>query len=55
MSQYAVTQLTATQIEIIKKSDLFIGTYSTNIGMFLGLSMPANKIYALDYENWVVF
>jgi len=42
-------------IEIMKKSEAFIGTFSSNPGMFLGMCMPREKVYGIDYDNWLVF
>lgn len=41
-------------VEVIRKSNLFIGTYSSNIGMFLGMVMPKDKIVALDSKEWYI-
>ncbi len=41
-------------VEVIRKSDLFIGTYSSNIGMFLGMLMPKDKVIALDSKEWYI-
>jgi len=41
--------------EIIKKSDAFIGTFSSNIGTFLGMYMPREIVYGIDYDNWMIF
>jgi hypothetical protein len=42
-------------IEILSNSSQFIGTYSSNIGMFLGMKMEKSKIHCLDFENWVLW
>lgn len=41
-------------VEIIRRSEYFIGTYSSNIGMFLGMVMPHEKIVALDSKEWYI-
>jgi hypothetical protein len=42
-------------MEILKKSDFFIGTYSSNPGMFLGAIMDSNKVHCLDFEEWRIW
>lgn len=39
-------------IEILKKSEKFIGTYSSNIGMFLGMALGESRCYCLDFQSW---
>ena len=41
-------------VEIIRKSSHYIGTYSSNIGMFLGMVMPTERITALDSKDWYI-
>lgn len=43
-----------TSLEIMRKADYFFGTYSSNPGMFLGMCMPAEKIYCLDHDHWII-
>lgn len=42
-------------IEIIRNSQLFIGTYTTNVGLFLGIVMPLNKIVSVQKKEWFRF
>ncbi|NDV69042.1 hypothetical protein [Dysgonomonas sp. 25] len=42
-------------IEIIKKSDLFLGTYTTNVGLFLGMAMPFDKVISIQKKSWFRF
>lgn len=35
-------------LEIIRMSELFVGTYTTNVGLFLGMVMPYNKIVSIQ-------
>jgi hypothetical protein len=39
-------------VEMIKKSALFIGTYTTNVGLFLGMVLPEEKIKSIQKANW---
>lgn len=40
-------------MEILRKSDLFIGTFSSNPGMFLGMCM--DRAYGIDYDKWLLW
>lgn len=42
-------------VDIISLSDFFIGTFSANPGMYLGMRMPVNKTFGLDFENWLIW
>jgi hypothetical protein len=42
-------------IELIRKSQLFIGTYTTNIGLFLGMVKPLDKIISVQKKEWFRF
>ncbi len=42
-------------IEIIRKSELFIGTYTTNVGLFLGMIMPYHKVISVQKKEWFRF
>ncbi|WP_212004995.1 hypothetical protein [Chitinophaga sp. HK235] len=48
-----VVQLLA-EIEIMKKSTAFIGTYSSNIGMFLSMARQDEMTFGIDYAHWKV-
>ena len=39
-------------VELIRRSDLFIGTYTTNVGLFLGMAMPREKIKSIQKIKW---
>ncbi len=40
-----------TSIEIFQKSELFIGTYSSNPGLFVGMIID-EKMIGMDYDKW---
>ena len=40
-------------VEIFIKSELFIGTYSSNPGMFVGMLLD-NKMIGMDYDRWLI-
>lgn len=42
-------------IEIIRKSQLFIGTYTANVGLFLGIIMPFDKVISIQRKEWFRF
>ena len=48
-----LTELFAS-IQIILKSDLFIGTYSSNPGMFIGMQMQRNRMIGMDFDKWLI-
>lgn len=41
-------------IEILRNSKICIGTYGSNIGMFLGMMMDDDRFISLDYNNWII-
>lgn len=40
-------------IEIFLNSQLFVGTYSSNPGMFVGM-LSDDKMIGMDYDNWLI-
>ena len=42
-------------MEILKRGECFVGTYSSNPGMFLGALMDENKVHCLDFEEWRIW
>jgi len=42
-------------VEISKQSELFIGTFTSNIGNFLGAYMPFEKVISVDKKIWYRF
>ena len=42
-------------IDILASSDLFIGTFSSNPGMYLGMRMDVGKTYSVDVPNWMIW
>lgn len=42
-------------IEILNKSEFFVGTFSSNIGMFLGMRMLPEKCFAVDLDKWLIW
>lgn len=44
-----------TSIELIKDSIFFIGAYTTNVGLFLGMAMPFDRIISVQKKDWFRF
>ena len=42
-------------MDILSRSELFVGTFSSNIGMFLGMRMDPTKAYGVDLEKWQIW
>jgi len=42
-------------IEIMAKSELYVGTLSSNVGMFMYWRMPIGKCVGVDYEEWRIW
>ena len=42
-------------MEILRKSNFFIGTYSSNPGMFLGMCMEKEKTFGVDLVKWQIW
>jgi len=42
-------------VDILSDSALFIGTYSSNIGMFLGMKKSESFCYCLDFDSWQIW
>lgn len=42
-------------VDIINKSEFFIGTYSSNPGMYLGMRMDKHKTFGVDYNEWLIW
>jgi len=42
-------------MDILSRSEIFVGTFSSNIGMFLGMRMDPTKVHGVDLENWQIW
>lgn len=42
-------------MDILANSQLFVGTFSSNPGMYLGMRMDINKVKGVDLEKWCVW
>lgn len=42
-------------IDILAEATFFIGTYSSNPGMYLGMRMPAEKVFGIDFPHWRIW
>jgi hypothetical protein len=41
-------------IDILNKSKFFIGTFSSNPGMYLGMRRPRETTIGLDFNSWII-
>lgn len=44
-----------TSMVVLERACHFIGTFSSNPGMFLGMRMLPEKCHGLDFERWVIW
>ena len=42
-------------MEILRISELFVGTFSSNVGMFLGMCMEKERAYGVDFDEWLLW
>lgn len=42
-------------MDIISEAEFFIGTFSSNPGMFLGMRMEPNKTFSIDVPKWTIW
>jgi len=42
-------------IDLLSRSEHFIGTYSSNPGMYLGMRMNKDKMHGVDIEHWTIW
>lgn len=42
-------------VDIISESELFIGTFSSNPGMYLGMRMEPRKTFSVDVPEWCIW
>ncbi|MDR0865205.1 MAG: hypothetical protein LBO74_09800 [Candidatus Symbiothrix sp.] len=42
-------------MDILSKSNIFVGTFSSNPGMYLGMRMPAGTAFGVDLEQWQIW
>lgn len=43
------------QVEIFRKAKYFVGTYSTNVGVFVGMARNCYNSYDVNNENWALW
>jgi hypothetical protein len=43
-----------TSIEVLRRAEVFVGTFSANPGAFLGMAMPSDRAYGLDRAAWLI-
>jgi len=42
-------------VDILAISNYFIGTFTSNVGMYLGMKMPKGKCYGIDINEWHIW
>jgi len=42
-------------VDLLSQAIPFIGTYSSNIGMYLGMRMKINRVFGVDLEKWTIW
>lgn len=42
-------------MDILAKSHIFVGTFSSNPGMYLGMRMDKNKTFGVDFDKWRIW
>lgn len=42
-------------MEILANAEVFVGTYSSNPGAFLGMRMAPGRVHALDRTEWLIY
>lgn len=42
-------------IDILACAEYFVGTFSANPGMYLGMRMSRDRVFAVDRENWTIW
>ena len=42
-------------MDILSKSQIFVGTFSSNPGMYLGMRMDKNRTFGVDFEKWRIW
>jgi len=42
-------------VDVMSNADIFVGTYSSNIGMYLGMRMEQNKCFGIDMADWRIW
>jgi hypothetical protein len=41
-------------MDILSESDLFIGTFNSNPGIFMGMKMDKQKVFGVDKQQWCI-
>lgn len=44
-----------TDVTLLEQGNVFVGTYSSNIGMFIGLRKDREKCFGIDYDHWIMW
>lgn len=42
-------------VDILARSELFVGTFNSNVGMYLGIRMQQHKCFGVDFDSWLIW
>ena len=42
-------------IDLLNNAQYFIGTFTSNLGIFLGMRMPQNRVTSIDLDKWQIW
>ena len=43
-----------TSVEVLRRAEVFVGTYAANPGAFLGMAMPSERVHGIDCAAWLI-
>jgi len=43
------------EVEMLVQANLFVGTFTSNVGMFVGMARNGREIYGVDTNGWIVW
>jgi len=50
----SIIQLLA-EVEMLVEANIFVGTFTSNVGMFVGMARDGREIYGVDTNGWIVW
>jgi hypothetical protein len=53
--RYAAIVHLLADIEILRRSTAFVGTFSSNVGMFISMSRAGRECYGTDFDHWRIW
>ena len=52
--QWDIIRLLA-EVEVLVESEYFIGSFTSNVGMFVGMARAGQKVSGTDVRNWIIW